>query len=267
MIRNHGALRYGCRMIDFHNASRARLRLLLCQRCAVLRRPAAPLAIGYFPAQSTSLGETRRSWLCRRSSRIGESACRCCTADAGCDDFLHVAGLVQVSVGNGTMRPFVLVGIENTERRRDLSGPTQNEEDRKIAPRVVGSATFRKFLRDELMPDVRARYRTTDETAIVGESLAGLFVIETFLLERTSSTATSPSTRVCGGTVAHWEIRCRALARAIQVGQSLCSPAASNSAATGSTLRLGRSGQHRRAAVALRAMQQEGIRRSTTPRR
>ena len=33
------------------------------------------------------------------------------------------------------------------------------------------------------MPAVRARYRTTDETAIVGESLAGLFVVETFLVE------------------------------------------------------------------------------------
>lgn len=27
------------------------------------------------------------------------------------EDFLHVAGLVQVSAGNGTMRPFLLVGI------------------------------------------------------------------------------------------------------------------------------------------------------------
>ena len=35
------------------------------------------------------------------------------------EDFLHVAGLVQVSVGNGTMRPFLLVGIENTQRRSD----------------------------------------------------------------------------------------------------------------------------------------------------
>jgi predicted alpha/beta superfamily hydrolase len=33
------------------------------------------------------------------------------------------------------------------------------------------------------MPQIKARYRTTNETAIVGESLAGLFVIETFLLE------------------------------------------------------------------------------------
>jgi predicted alpha/beta superfamily hydrolase len=99
------------------------------------------------------------------------------------EDFLHVAGLVQVSVGNRTMRPFLLVGIENTERRRDLTGPTQSEADRRIAPRVGGSAAFRRFIRDELKPQVRRRYRTTDESAIVGESLAGLFVVETFLLE------------------------------------------------------------------------------------
>jgi hypothetical protein len=33
------------------------------------------------------------------------------------------------------------------------------------------------------MPAVRARYRTTDERAIVGESLAGLFIVETFFAE------------------------------------------------------------------------------------
>ncbi len=99
------------------------------------------------------------------------------------EDFLHVAGLVQVSVGNGTMRPFLLVGIENTERRRDMTGPTENENDKKIAPRVGGSGTFRKFIRDELMPQVKNRYRTTGETAMVGESLAGLFVVESFLVE------------------------------------------------------------------------------------
>jgi uncharacterized protein (TIGR02246 family) len=99
------------------------------------------------------------------------------------EDFLHVAGLVQVSVGNETMRPFLLVGIENTERRRDMTGPTENENDKKIARRVGGSAAFRNFIRDELMPQIKARYRATDEKAIVGESLAGLFVVETFFLE------------------------------------------------------------------------------------
>lgn len=99
------------------------------------------------------------------------------------EDFLHVAGLLQVSIGNGTMRPFMLVGIENTQRRRDLTGPTSNAEDLKIAPTVGGSAAFRAFVRDELIPEVNRRYRTTGERAIVGESLAGLFVVETLLLE------------------------------------------------------------------------------------
>ena len=81
------------------------------------------------------------------------------------------------------MRPFLLVGIENTQRRRDMTGPTENAEDKKIAPKVGGSNLFRAFIREELMPQVKSRYRTTNETAIVGESLAGLFVIETFLLE------------------------------------------------------------------------------------
>ena len=149
---------------------------------------AAPLAFGEtFTINSKVLGETRRINVYLPPG-YGESAETRLPVlympDGGmAEDFLHVAGLVQVSVGNGTMRPFLLVGIENTQRRRDMTGPTENENDKKIAPRVGGSAAFRRFIRDELMPQVKGRYRTTDERAIVGESLAGLFVVETFLLE------------------------------------------------------------------------------------
>ncbi len=150
----------------------------------------SPLVIGEtFTIQSKALGETRRinvyrpqPWgldpktplpvLYMPDGGIGE-------------DFLHVAGLVQVLTGNGSMRPFLLVGIENTERRRDMTGPSRDPEDQKIAPRIGGSAAYRDFLHDELMPQVRQRYATTDERALIGESLAGLFVIETLLQEPT----------------------------------------------------------------------------------
>ena len=46
-----------------------------------------------------------------------------------------------------------------------------------------GSQAYRTFIRTELMPEVARRYRTTSESAIVGESLAGLFVVETLALE------------------------------------------------------------------------------------
>ena len=150
--------------------------------------PAAPLVMGEtFTIRSRTLDETRRINVYLPPVYKDSTSVRLPVLympDGGMgEDFLHVAGLVQVSVGNGTMRPFILVGIENTKRRRDLTGPTQNAEDRKIAPEVGGSAAFREFIRTELMPVVNSRYRTTGETAIVGESLAGLFVVETFFLE------------------------------------------------------------------------------------
>lgn len=102
--------------------------------------------------------------------------------DGGLDeDFPHVARDVDAAIRAGEMRPMIVVGIENTERRRDMTGPTSVASDRAIAPHVGGSSAFRAFIADELMPQVRGRYRTNGRTAIVGESLAGLFVVETFL--------------------------------------------------------------------------------------
>lgn len=99
------------------------------------------------------------------------------------EDFPHIANTLDSLIALRAIAPVILVGIENTERRRDLTGPTAVGSDSAIAPRVGGSAGFRRFLRDELMPLIRARYRTTEVTTIVGESLAALFIVETFLLE------------------------------------------------------------------------------------
>jgi predicted alpha/beta superfamily hydrolase len=150
--------------------------------------PATALTIGEtFTIQSNALGEIRRINVYLPPVYADSPSVRLPVLympDGGIgEDFLHVAGLVQVSVGNSTMRPFVLVGIENTQRRRDLTGPTQNPADKKIAPHVGGSAAFRQFVRAELMPAINNRYRTTKETAIMGESLAGLFVVETLFVE------------------------------------------------------------------------------------
>ncbi|WP_152559950.1 alpha/beta hydrolase [Hymenobacter sp. IS2118] len=160
------------------------------KHAVVVATAAEPLVIGQtFTIQSKVLDETRRLNVYLPPAYTDSATLRLPVLympDGGMqEDFLHVAGLVQVLVGNGTMRPFVLVGIENTQRRRDLTGPTTNAKDREIALQVGGSAAYRQFIREELMPEVRRRYRTTAETAIVGESLAGLFVVETLLLEPT----------------------------------------------------------------------------------
>ena len=104
--------------------------------------------------------------------------------DGGLDeDFPHVANTVDSLIALGVIRPVLVVGVPNTQRRRDLTGLTHVKSDSAIAPRVGGSAAFRRFLRAELMPEIAGRYRASDERGIVGESLAGLFIVETFLCE------------------------------------------------------------------------------------
>jgi uncharacterized protein len=99
------------------------------------------------------------------------------------EDFPHVVNTVDSLIAKRVIRPVIVVGIPNTQRRRDLTAPTRIGSDSAIAPRVGGSAAFRRFIRDELIPEVERRYRTSRERAIIGESLAGLFIVELFLEE------------------------------------------------------------------------------------
>ena len=104
-------------------------------------------------------------------------------ADGGIkEDFPHIANTLAKLIKKQKIKPIILVGIENTQRRRDLTGFTEVEKDKEIAPVVGGSEKFRAFISEELFPEINKRYRTTNEKSIIGESASGLFVMETFFL-------------------------------------------------------------------------------------
>jgi len=99
------------------------------------------------------------------------------------EDFPHLATTIDELTRAGTMQAVILVGVANTQRRRDMTPPTEVETDKDIAPEVGQSARFREFFRDELIPEIERRYRVTPDRGLIGESLAGLFVMETLLRE------------------------------------------------------------------------------------
>ncbi|AZS22856.1 MULTISPECIES: alpha/beta hydrolase [unclassified Caulobacter] len=112
------------------------------------------------------------------------------------EDFPHIAGLAQLGELSWTYREMIVVGIEGIDRRHDLTHPTTVAEEKADYPTTGGSAAYRRFLAEELKPWVAARYRVSSESAIIGESLAGLFVVETFLKQPTlfdAYIAASPS--------------------------------------------------------------------------
>jgi predicted alpha/beta superfamily hydrolase len=136
-----------------------------------------------FTIDSKKLGEKRTItvWMPPQYSATTDSLPVLYMADGGIkEDFPHIATTLADLVARKAIPPMLLVGIENTERRRDLTGFTEVEEDKKIAPVVGGSARFSDFISDELFTAIKQRYRTTDKKGIIGESVAGLYVMETF---------------------------------------------------------------------------------------
>jgi hypothetical protein len=96
-------------------------------------------------------------------------------------DFPHLAGLAQSAEVNGTFEPLIVVGIETVRRREEITPPAADMAayTAELGATPGGSARFRRFIAGEVKPWIEARYRTSGNDAVIGESLAGLFVIET----------------------------------------------------------------------------------------
>lgn len=98
-------------------------------------------------------------------------------------DFLHVAGSSALNALWGRSLPVIVVGIESKDRRSELIGTPGNAAEHKQYPTAGHSAQFRAFLRDRVKPLIEAGYRTNGDDGVIGESLAGLFIVETWLRE------------------------------------------------------------------------------------
>jgi predicted alpha/beta superfamily hydrolase len=97
------------------------------------------------------------------------------------EDFLHIAGIASLAADFRNIREFIVVGIEGIDRYHDLVYPSSVDSERQRLPTSGGSALFRSFLGTELEPFVMRQFRITDETVLMGESAAGMFVTETLL--------------------------------------------------------------------------------------
>ena len=138
-----------------------------------------------FTIASKQVGETRtiNVWTPDGYASNKDSLPVMYMADGGLkEDFPHIANTFAELINAKSIPPMILVGIENTQRRKDLTGPTEVASDKEIAPIVGGAAQFRAFLNEELFAEINKRYRTSNKKGILGESLSGLFVVETFLL-------------------------------------------------------------------------------------
>mgnify|MGYP001193246392 CR=1 FL=1 len=96
-------------------------------------------------------------------------------------DFEHIAGLGQLGALSWTYEPLIVVGIQTKDRRAELTRRPQDPRHAAEFPQAGGARKFQDFIATEVIPFVDANYRTGEGRALMGESLAGLFVVDTFL--------------------------------------------------------------------------------------
>ena len=96
-------------------------------------------------------------------------------------DFFHIAALSNLTLINAERQPMIVVGVRTHNRRPEIT-------PKAFDPRYQGgefkdwggSHTFRRHLTEEVKPFIQSRF-DTDRQAVIGESLAGLFILEMFL--------------------------------------------------------------------------------------
>ncbi len=100
-------------------------------------------------------------------------------------DFPHLAGLLQSVDINYTMEPLILVGIETVKRAAEITPIASDPRYDEIFEERGGASQFREFIRKDVMPWVNNKYRINDDRMVIGESLAGLFIVDTLLNDPT----------------------------------------------------------------------------------
>lgn len=109
------------------------------------------------------------------------------------EDFIHIMGIVRYNTQPWVNRfpKSIVVGIENTNRRKDFTSSVPNLDFLKKVgfkkeqyPQYGGSAKYISFLEKELQAFINKNYRTNGHNTVIGESLAGLLATEIYLKNR-----------------------------------------------------------------------------------
>lgn len=102
--------------------------------------------------------------------------------DDGLDQgFMHIVGTSHLGATWARSQEVIVVGIATKDRRKELTAPTGDPELLKEFPQAGYSGFFLKHIAEEVKPLIARSFRVNGQDAIIGESLAGMFVVEAYL--------------------------------------------------------------------------------------
>ncbi len=97
----------------------------------------------------------------------------------GSTHFHYTTGITQFLAQNQFIPEMIVVAINNTDRTRDLTPPSEEAMEQEFMPTHGGAGNFQRFFAEDLMPWVEENYRTHPYKVLIGHSFGGLFAIHT----------------------------------------------------------------------------------------
>ena len=92
--------------------------------------------------------------------------------------FAAAVANVAFLANRGAIPEMLIVGIANGKDRTHDMTPAATGATAKTFPTAGGSGTFASFIIDEVLPKIRAKYRTLPSTVLAGHSFGGLFALD-----------------------------------------------------------------------------------------
>jgi predicted alpha/beta superfamily hydrolase len=143
-------------------------------------RDGEPVTIGErYQIESSILKETRR-YIVHKPPRydFSNDSYPVVILLDGTANIQNVSASMDFLADNGRAMPMIVVGIENTDRQRDLTPPLTGAKPENFPAGNIGGATkFLSFIADELIPHLDRNYRTRPTRILIGHSYGGLFAI------------------------------------------------------------------------------------------
>lgn len=137
-----------------------------------------------YKIQSDVMGQEREInvWLPKGYGKKDKSYPVVYLIDGGVDqDFFHIAALHQLAELNWAHGTAIVVGIRTQQRMYELTGKPVDDRFNSFEPKPGGAQKFRDYIEQDVIPFVEGRFDVEKRRVVIGESLAGLFVVDSLL--------------------------------------------------------------------------------------
>ena len=155
--------------------------LLLISYGSIAQEKKAIITADVVTINSKILKEERTAWVYNPGNKKENKTYPVIYVLDGASHFKSVVAMVEYLSGANVIPPMIVVGILHPKRMKDLTPTIEDTVADSRGENSGGGVNFMSFIKNELFPEIESAYPTAPYRILMGHSVGGLTVINTFI--------------------------------------------------------------------------------------